>query len=579
MKLLTAVVAALQHCAAIVVPANAPDVYGGASYGTVLGRTSGHMFAFSGADGQTREGSGFVGVLTPERYGVELVGAAATLKAGLSGADEVVAAASSDVLVVQDRGNRTHDLVFAWSAWDTLVGRADSVTVGSGSVSGGCVAEGKVALCRAAVGRTFAVVYGENATARAAAAADTADVDAVASARLAVFDGLPTPALNGSLSRLSSKAYSVMRVNTLSPEGTAHVHWSTPDKTPHQAMWLWDSCFHAIGRCLLEPALAWEFLYAMISSAAADGHVPIQAEPWNGQLSGDTQPPVLALATWFVRDAGGVNDTALAWALPRLERYIEWDAANRDRAGNGLFEWSKGTESGLDNSPVFDVVEGAASTDFSSYVALEMSLIARMHEALGNASAAADWRARANRTTSRIHADLWDDRDSFYHYRADSGKGEFVRTKTPSGFMPLLLDGMPEERVKALIAHIADPKEFAAAAPLPSVSLDDHTFSTNMWRGPMWLNTNWFTILGLRKYSHVAGAAEAAAKLQQQSVDVVAAAYESYGCVFEFYDAEGKTPPTKCERKNSKDSGGVRDYHWTAALTFWMLHRPNGTLP
>eukprot|EP00041_Stephanoeca_diplocostata_P022219 m.527592 g.527592 ORF g.527592 m.527592 type:complete len:50 (-) comp22012_c0_seq1:307-456(-) len=38
-----------------------------------------------------------------------------------------------------------------------------------------------------------------------------------------------------------------MRVNTLSPEGIAPVHWSTPDKTPHQAMWLWDSCFHAIG--------------------------------------------------------------------------------------------------------------------------------------------------------------------------------------------------------------------------------------------------------------------------------------------------------------------------------------------
>jgi hypothetical protein len=51
---------------------------------------------------------------------------------------------------------------------------------------------------------------------------------------------------------------------------------------------------------------------------------------WTGQCSGDTQPPLLALATAFVRAAGGVNDTELAWALPRLEKYIEWDVINRD---------------------------------------------------------------------------------------------------------------------------------------------------------------------------------------------------------------------------------------------------------
>ena len=49
----------------------------------------------------------------------------------------------------------------------------------------------------------------------------------------------------------------------------------------------------------MEPELSWEFLHAMLISAAPDGHVPIQAEPWNGQVSGDTQPPLLALATKF----------------------------------------------------------------------------------------------------------------------------------------------------------------------------------------------------------------------------------------------------------------------------------------
>ena len=41
-----------------------PNVWGGAGLGRV-GTLSGHLFAYSGADGPTSEGSGFVGVLTP----------------------------------------------------------------------------------------------------------------------------------------------------------------------------------------------------------------------------------------------------------------------------------------------------------------------------------------------------------------------------------------------------------------------------------------------------------------------------------------------------------------------------------
>ena len=42
--------------AAIVIPPHVPDVWGGAAYGATLGHSS-HLFAFSGADGPTSEGS------------------------------------------------------------------------------------------------------------------------------------------------------------------------------------------------------------------------------------------------------------------------------------------------------------------------------------------------------------------------------------------------------------------------------------------------------------------------------------------------------------------------------------------
>ncbi len=43
------------------------------------------------------------------------------------------------------------------------------------------------------------------------------------------------------------------------------------------------------------------------------------------------------------------------------------------------------------------------------------------------------------------------------------------------------------------------------------------------------------------------------------------------GTVFEFYDSAGAVAPTRLTRKRTRGIGGVRDYHWTAALTLRMM--------
>eukprot|EP01052_Picozoa_sp_SAG31_P024695 SAG31_NODE_2118_length_6410_cov_3.846142_4_plen_377_part_00 len=362
------------------------------------------------------------------------------------------------------------------------------------------------------------------------------------------------------------------------------------------------------GRQVVEPELSWEFLHAMMVSAAPDGHIPIQAEPWNGQVSGDTQPPLLALATKFVYNAGGVNESQLAWALPKLERYIEWDFANRDVDKDHLLNWHRGTESGLDNSPLWDPPHDNAlhmgATEFSSYAALEMMYISQFHGILGNLTGKEYWERQANLTIEAIHSRMWSEEDQFYYYissvnrndadnvnsTADGAvnsavrESDFVKVQTPCGFTPLLLPGVSDARVAALVKHINDPAKFASAVPLPTVAMDYKTLrcpasSTNMWRRPAWTNTNLFTIWGLRNYGHVPGALAAADRLQRQTVEMVAKNYEHWGTTFEFYDSNGKVQPPYLERKSSPSSGGVRDYHWTAANTFLLLHRPNTSLP
>ena len=62
---------------------------------------------------------------------------------------------------------------------------------------------------------------------------------------------------------------------------------------------LWDSCFHALGRTLIDPSLAWEFLASMLDTQdPSTGHIPIQYQPWNDNTNNLTQPPLLAWATW-----------------------------------------------------------------------------------------------------------------------------------------------------------------------------------------------------------------------------------------------------------------------------------------
>ena len=82
----------------------------------------------------------------------------------------------------------------------------------------------------------------------------------------------------------------------------------------------------------------------------------------------------------------------------------------------------------------------------------------------------------------------------------------------------------------------------------------------------MWLNTNWHVALGLMSKNQTA----AAQKLITATVDTVDAWYHEHGVVFEFYDAFNATDPTILQRKGHA-SGGIRDYHWTAALTLAML--------
>ncbi len=370
-----------------------------------------------------------------------------------------------------------------------------------------------------------------------------------------------------------------MKVNTLAPEGVIATRWSTPDRVPHRHMWLWDSVFHTCAMNHLDADLAWEFLQAVLDRQQPDGMIPHMMQV-TGRVSAITQPPLLAWGVWENFRVTG-DQARLVYALPRLERYLDWNARHRDQNGNGLLEWfieenetCRSGESGLDNSQRFDAAILLDAVDFSVFQARDMAYVARIAEALGEADKAAHWRGRAAALSRAIHEMLWYEGDGFYYDRDMAG--DFSGVKAVTGFLPLLLDDLPPERVPRLVAHLQNPHEFGAAFPIPSMALDTPNWSTDMWRGATWINMNYLVVEGLRKHGQHA----AAQAIVDATLYHVNKYYEQYGVIFEFYDAKDERPPVDCDRKgpNRKPYNlrvkmdSIRDYHWSAALTAkWLL--------
>ncbi len=403
------------------------------------------------------------------------------------------------------------------------------------------------------------------------------DLGALVAERARFVRELPLPAgLEPGQIRFLRKLASVMKVNTCSATSAIPRLWSTPDRWPHRNMWLWDSAFHAVGMACFIPEAAQDFLTAMLEHVEPGGRLPHMVEPAGGH-SEVTQPPVLAWAVRTVFERTRSADWA-AECLPRLQAYLDWDRNNRDRNGNGVPEWNisgaplcRCGESGADNSSAYDRAVLLDAPDFAGYLCHDYQCLADLARRLGRDSLAEECRTRAREIREATNAVLWSPEAQFYLHR--DFDGAFVRVKTVAGFMPLAAGIPGPEQANALRRRLVDPAAFGAPFPVPSEALDSGTFCKDMWRGPTWVNMNFLLFLGLRRY----GFRDEAAMIREKTLAEIRRWYEETGCIWEYYDSLGVTPPGELDRKQRLISGNgiapISDYHFTAALAAAFLTR------
>lgn len=521
---------------------------------------------------------------------------------GQGDAFQIIRAACSDLVWLDTDEDSDDSTVLVWSDANSLRGRVTggiktelSLVGGEAKECNGSItllgdSDSKCVACLIMRGQDISLAFAENgdlAELRARTAMGK-DLEELISKRLAFYRNLPRPE-SVSKPGLFMKCAGVMKVNTMSPEGKFPLTWSTPDRVPHRNMWLWDSVFHSFAMNDLNPDVSFEFLASVLDCMWTEEQAEKAGEPSlagmiphmmlpDGQKSRMTQPPILA---WGFYENFKVHQegTKLKSALPLLERYLNWNFQNRSLKDDGLLYWliegdpnCRSGESGMDNSPRFDNALEMDAVDFTAFAAHDALCLSRLFGLLGDAEKEEEWRVKSLKSSKALHENLWDEERGFYFDRLPDGT--FSDVPAVSGFFPLILPDLPESRLEALVNQLQQPG-FNTAFPVPSVSSRHESYGSDMWRGATWINANWLIATGLRRH----GKKELAAQLVKATLDEVENAYYSSGCIFEFYDSSGRVPPSRCNRKGPPDGksymlgkmNSIRDYHWSAALSYVML--------
>lgn len=324
--------------------------------------------------------------------------------------------------------------------------------------------------------------------------------------------------------------------------------------------------------------------------------------------SGITQPPVLASAVRALHEASP-DRSFLEEVVPAIEAWHDWLHRERDLDGSGVVAILHPWES-ADNAPRFDralerveleevpalarsdrrhlgAAERPTDRDYARYLTIVRRLrrcgyrptsLAEVPFAYADLSfnsvlvvAEEDlawlWTelgedgARARTGAVRVRralASRWDENASVYG-EVDLHGGEPESTGTIGDVLPLYA-GVPDERRARRLYDEAlwSPARFGpspdAPWPVTTVSKASELFDARRyWRGPVWINVNWFLLRGLAR----AGLAAEAEELRRMTLRLVAASGFT-----EYYHPSTGEPL------------GSRDFSWSAALTLDLVLAP-----
>lgn len=550
----------------------------------------GQLFAFSALDGESRASNDFVGTLSGDKIGIRfhtnIKRELCIVNVGSLKPEFTVVAGD---IIQMDTTNGLMSIIYADT--HTIVGNVAAPAVALVVTEGMCetlsidgieiqnTSDGDYTAFLHRDGK-FAFAYGNSieAVTNRIKKGIEADITELTEKKKSIYEKHSLK--NGDrYASLYAKFISVMKTQLYSPEGKYEHIWSTPDRLPHKRLWLWDSVFHAIGHRNLDPKLAEGLILSIFPAQLQNGFIPHCSSV---DFSSDiTQPPVIAWGSYIVYKKSG-NKDFLRKVFEANGKFLSWCQTNRRDTEEELYTWltqedknCRCDESGMDNSPRFDIASRLQAIDFSCFMANDVRFMAKIADELGDTSSKEYFEKWYEEIKKAINNKLWCEEDKLY-YDYDLKNKRLHKVQSVASFLPLFAGVCSEERAKGLVEHLNNPNEFKTPFSIPSISKCDATYGSDMWRGPVWINYNYMLIEALADYGFRALSDE----IKENTIFVLDYWYKRTGTVFEYYDPENVKAPKELNRKGkpyepydlSVRYQSIRDYGWSVTLGFDLLH-------
>ncbi len=235
-------------------------------------------------------------------------------------------------------------------------------------------------------------------------------------------------------------------------------------------------------RWLDDPARARGALRVFLARQSVDGalpaRVPLDAA---GARGWEPAPWGEALAAL---DASAPDDAFLAEVYRPLARHAEWLVRERDRDATGMFDAFADTAAS-EGSPRFAGRPLGSPLKAVDATAWAYTLFRTLERLAPRASAPEDalrWRVLADRSTRAVREKMWDAGEGLFR-DFDARTGERSHVRAAAGFMVYATDLANADHLAGLERNLLDPDRFWTAFPVPSVSLDDLSFTPYGERG------------------------------------------------------------------------------------------------
>ena len=324
--------------------------------------------------------------------------------------------------------------------------------------------------------------------------------------------------------------------------------------------WLWDSGWHMITWSHRNPQHAIDDLRTMLQMQQPNGFIPEMIywgkrsfiEKMGSKLFGYsherftdiTQMPMLPFSIRAIWNATK-NVDLLKEFVPKMVKYFDWWANERDPDNDGLVSIVHPWESGIDASPLYDPAHYVKNPTYKQLYPRFLKLnrwykkiykwdmqkilesgLFNVEDVGVNAVYASGWGVLADlakefdpklaehckeqqkKFEKVILTKCWDpERKQYISYFHQDGTEKVSTIETIQSLFPIMLDSIPKENQEIIVAKLKDPEKFGLPYPVPSVAKSEETFNPHqnrlLWRGPTWPPTTWFVMEGLIKHGYI----------------------------------------------------------------------------